>query len=226
MNTYIITINSRAWKACNQLAPKSDPRFYLIGVHVSRIAGTADRVKLTATDGHSLLCVDAGTIVGDDIEAFPVKGVILPKRTAGKIPSGRDFSNTDIGLELSAGASSTSGEGRYSYIWRGEETAGALTVGRYPDCARVIPRVADDSEVPAKAITFSTAIVTFFAAAAQLAAPAQAPSFTICPPIRETNCMTVNIKAGALRAHGIVMPFRDIVEPVNFWAPVESTEAS
>ena len=224
MNTYIITINSRAWKACNQLAPKSDPRFYLIGVHVSRIAGTADRVKLTATDGHSLLCVDAGTIVGDDIEAFPVKGVILPKRTAGKIPSGRDFSNTDIGLELSAGASSTSGEGRYSYSWRGEETAGALTVGRYPDCAHVIP-VSEAADALAQAINFQAPLVKFLAAVALLAEAPRSPNITLCPR-GERDSMPVYIKAGDLHAHGVVMPIGDLAEKVNFWAPVESTEAS
>ena len=224
MNTFTITINSRAWKACNQLAPKSDPRFYLIGVHVSRIVGTADRVKLTATDGHSLLCVDAGTIVGDDIEAFPVKGVILPKRTAGKIPSGRDFRTTDIGLELSAGESSTSGEGRYSYSWRGEETAGALTVGRYPDCARVLD-CSEAPAAPAQAISFQAPLVTFLTAVALLAEAQRSPSITLCPR-GERDSMPVYIKAGDLRAHGIVMPFGDLAEKVNFWSPVEFTEAS
>ena len=225
MNTFTITINSRAWKACNQLAPKADPRYYLTAVHVSRIVGTADQVKITASDGHSLLCVEAGTIAGENLDAFRAGGVLIPKRAAGKIPSGRDFLTTTIGLDLVEGGSACAA-GRYSYNWRGEETAGDLLAGRYPAVGGVIPPVSDGVEPPAQAINFSTAIVTFFAAAAQLGEPAQAPSFTICPPSNEIGAMAVNIKAGALRAHGIVMPFRDIVEPVNFWAPVESTEAS
>lgn len=119
-----VNLSTRALKAVSRFAPKSEVRYYLVGVKVEY---AADRTILIATDGHRLaahrhVCANA---IGDPGELIvPLPAVAAAVKMAGKSP--------EMLLEIPA-------DGQPRFVCAGGSLGFAPVDGRYPDWRRVMP---------------------------------------------------------------------------------------
>ena len=123
----MITISKTALKAVSRFAPKTDIRYYLVGVYVE---ANETETRLIATDGHTMLIHRmkaknthcwSGIIPLDTVQA------ILKHKTASK--------RVDFPIELSECGGT---EGRIDYA--GQAFIFKPVDGQFPDYRRVIPQ--------------------------------------------------------------------------------------
>ena len=112
-----------------------ETRYYLNGLYIhAKNEGEAKVLRVVATDGHRLACVESPLPKG----AENMAGVIVPRKTVGEIRKLLDDTSTDnITIALS--------ENKIRFTMEDVTLTSKLIDGTYPDYERVIPT--DDDKV-------------------------------------------------------------------------------
>jgi DNA polymerase-3 subunit beta len=124
-----ITIEHNILKALLLCAPKSDLRYYLIGVCVD--ARASGDVTLVTTDGHRMLAVP---VPADAIEALAPGQYIIPRaalEAVKPVKAGRTVLPITIEIDVA--------HGRENKITGATSTVTPLIDGKYPDWRRIVP---------------------------------------------------------------------------------------
>ena len=128
-------------------ASTEETRYYLNGLYIhAKTEGETRVLRVVATDGHRLACVEAPLPEG----AEKMSGVIIPRKTVAEIRKLLDDSESQsVGLSLS--------ENKIRFCLKDITLTSKLIDGTYPDYERVIPTGNDKIlEVSAKGL--STAV--------------------------------------------------------------------
>lgn len=194
-------------KALLLIAPKSDIRYYMVGILVD-VTPTA--VTLVATDGHRLLAVPA-----DDDATRPPPGQYIIPRDAIESVRPCKAGRTPLPLELAI-------EGGRFTITGATTVTGALVDGRYPDWRHVTPAAATGE--PAQ---YNGHYMADFMTVAGLLLGSKAPH----APIIHHNGAGPALVTGLGDALGVIMPVRyDNVEMKHpglpAWAKANGAKAS
>jgi len=128
-------------------ASTEETRYYLNGLYIhAKTEGKAKVLRVVATDGHRLACVEAPLPQG----AEKMNGVIIPRKTIAEIRKLLDDSNSeDITLWLS--------ENKIRFVLKDITLTSKLIDGTYPDYERVIP-TNNDKVLELSAKDLSTAV--------------------------------------------------------------------
>ena len=110
-------------------ASTEETRYYLNGLYIHpKNEGDTKVLRIVATDGHRLACVEAPLPQG----AESMQGVILPRKTIGEIRKLLDDATTDeVVISLS--------DSKVRFVLEDITLASKLIDGTYPDYERVIP---------------------------------------------------------------------------------------
>jgi len=110
-------------------ASTEETRYYLNGLYIhAKTEGQTKVLRVVATDGHRLACVEAPLPKG----AEKMEGVIVPRKTIAEIRKLLDDSQTDT-VELSLS------ENKIRFVLKDITLTSKLIDGTYPDYERVIP---------------------------------------------------------------------------------------
>ena len=106
-----------------------ETRYYLNGIYIhAKKEGSAAVLRIVATDGHRLACVESPLPKG----AEDIQGVIIPRKTITEIRKLLDDNKVeDVTVELS--------ENKVRFTMRDVTLTSKLIDGTYPDYERVIP---------------------------------------------------------------------------------------
>ena len=106
-----------------------ETRYYLNGLYIhAKNEGSAKVLRIVATDGHRLACVESPLPQG----AEKVTGVIIPRKTIGEVRKLLDDTKADnIGISLS--------DNKVRFTLEEVTLTSKLIDGTYPDYERVIP---------------------------------------------------------------------------------------
>ncbi|MBR2300189.1 MAG: DNA polymerase III subunit beta [Alphaproteobacteria bacterium] len=128
-------------------ASTEETRYYLNGLYIhAKAEGETKVLRVVATDGHRLACVEAPLPEG----AEKMNGVIVPRKTVAEIRKLLDDSTTEsIALSLS--------ENKIRFVLKDITLTSKLIDGTYPDYERVIP-TGNDKVLQLSAKELSTAV--------------------------------------------------------------------
>lgn len=165
MEATTVAIDRRHMKAALVVAPKSDIRYYLVGMQLELGTGPQrDRVLLIATDGHRLTVSDANPEDSPNQPAQPACSVIIPRDLAERVAKHKLPRTASQTVFLRIESPGTVDSALTFTFPDGSSYAGKAIDGRYPEWRRVIRRKPGNGRAAAINPRYYGDIDAFFAA--------------------------------------------------------------